>query len=372
MKKQALIIGLLLFSFTTTQAQLLGKLRKAATDVNNASSTVKEGEEALKNAKKKGGAAASGGLKLDWTMFKQTPAVTFNSLLYGTSVGLGGLTHLESYTATFIPNKTASGAEVNAIHDQADYLRIKVYKDGQYLTYFEYSGNQVFDDGKKTKYNVPTSRYQRNGEWVGDTDIDAKKNGPGMYRLDFYAGDKMFYSFDFEIAKLTNSDPYAAISEMYVTRGPWNNYAYMNYADTGNLVFGFYLNHEEFQPDPANNRKTNKSVKWGVKLFKDSKLYAQQYGNGLNTAQVEQANWNEYSCAFKLIDKPGEVKFASLPDGAYKAELTIEGEKKPRVYTFAVKGSRIVQSAEQDRTKNTDPTRLIEGWNDFFWLKLEK
>ncbi|WP_298224056.1 hypothetical protein [Flavobacterium sp.] len=371
-KTQVLSI-MLLCSLGNVNAQLLGKLKKAASDVNSVSNTVKTGESVVKNVKQKAGSATgSAGLKLDWNTFKLTPAITFNSLLYGTSIGTGGLTRFEGYTATFIPNKTASGATVDAISDQAEYLKVKVYKGDQYITYFEYSGTQTFDDGKKTKFNAPSSRYQRNGEWVGGTDIDATKTGPGMYRLDFYAGDKMFYSFPFEIAKLTNNDPYATMNEMYVTRGPWNDYAYLNLADTGNLVFGFYLNHEEFQPNPANKNKTNKSVKWSVKMLKDNKPYAQHYGNGPNTAQVKQAEWEENSCAFKLVDKPGEIKFTNLTDGAYKIELTLEGEKKPRLYNFSVKGNKIVPIVEQDRTKNTDPTRLIEGWSDYFWLKLEK
>ncbi|WP_162126191.1 hypothetical protein [Flavobacterium phycosphaerae] len=374
MKKKLLIIGLLFFSLTNSNAQLLGKLKKAASDVNSASNTVKTGEEVLKNTKKKAGGGASSGLKLDWNTFKQTPAVTFSSLLYGTNIGIGGLTHLESYTATFIPNKTINGTTVDPIYDQENYLKIKVYKDGQYLTYFEYSGNQVFDDGKKTKYNNPTSRYKRDGEWVGDTDIDAKKNGTGMYRLDFYAGDKMFYSFDFEIYKLTNNDSYAETSEMYLTRGPWNNYAYLNHAESGNLIFGFYLNHEEFMPNPSNARKTIKSVKWSLKMYKDNKPFAQHYGNTPNDAQVERAEWREFSCAMKSTDKANgnEIKFGSLTDGAYKIEVTLDSEKKPRIYNFTVKDKKIVLIPEQDRTKNTDPTRLIEGWNDYVWLKLEK
>jgi len=374
MKKNLVILGLLLCCFTNTNAQLLNKLKKAKDQATSATETVKTGEEAVKNVKKKAGAVTgTSSLKLDWNTFKQTPAVTFNSLLYGTEIGIGGLTRFSNYTATFVPTKTASGATVNTITDQSEYLKIKVYKGEQYITYFEYDGRQQFDDGKKIKFNTPDSRYKRNGEWVGDTDIDIKKWGTGDYRLDFYAGDKMFYSFDFEIQKLTNTDTYAALNEMYVTRGPWNNYAYLNYAETGNLVFGFYLNHEEFQPNPANSRKTNKSVKWSLKMLKDNKPFAQQYGTGApNVAQVEQAKWNEYNCALKLVDKPGEIKFASLTDGAYKIELTIEGEKKPRIYNFTVKDKKIVQIAEQDRTKNTDPTKLVEGWNDFFWLKLEK
>lgn len=371
MKKKITLLGLVLFSFVNTNAQLLNKLSKAKNTASQASEVVEavgKGKEAVKDKKKKG-SGGSAGLKLDWTMFKQTPAITFNSLLYGTGTSVG---RIDNYTATFIPNKTVSGKTVDPISDQSEYLRIKVYKDGQYMNYFEYEGNQVFDDGKKTKFNSPSSRYQRDGEWIGWGESFITDWGPGNYRLDFYAGDKMFYAFDFELHKLTNDDPYGSIKEMWVTRGPWNNFAYLNYADTGNLVFGLYITHEEFKPFAANPKKTTKSVKWSVNMFKDNKLYAQHYGNGPNTAQVEQAKWNEISCAFKLVNKPGEIKFADLPDGAYRIELSLEGEKDARAYKFTVKDKKIVQIPEQDRAKNTDPTRLIEGWNDFFWLKLEK
>lgn len=365
MKKQALLIGLLLLGFSGANAQLLGKIQKTASQSATAVKAVSKGSEVIKGGKNK--AKGGDGLKLDWTTFSQTPAITFNSLLYGTSDG-----RCANYTGTFIPLKTASGKPVDVIGDKSEFLKIKVYKDNKYMNYFEYDGDQVFDDGKKIKYNPSKNRYMRDGEWVGWSESFITDWGPGNYRLDFYAGDKMFYAFDFELHKLTNDDPYGAIKELWVTRGPWNNFAYLNYADTGNLVFGYYITHEEFKPNPANSAKTNKSVKWSVKMFKDNNLYAQHYGNGPNTAQVEQAKWNEVSCAFKLVDKPGEVKYSSLTDGDYKIELTVEGEPKPRAYRFTVKDKKIVQIPEQDRTKNTDPTRLIEGWNDYFWLKLEK
>lgn len=363
-----------LCTFGPANSQILRKLAKAADQANTANDIVKATGDSGKAVKGKvsGGAGATG-MKLNWSEFNQTPAVTFNSLLYGTSVFMQGGTRLENYTATFVPGTKASGGKVDAIREQDQYLKVKVFKGDQFITYFEYDGGQKFDEGKKIKFNAPTSRYQINGEWVSGTDVDLKKWGVGNYRLDFVAGDKMFYSFDFEVAKVTNNDTYAGVNEMYVARGPWNNYAYMNYADTGNLIFGFYLTHEEFKPDPANARNTTKGVKWSVKLLKDGKPFAQHYGNGPNKAQVRQAEWGDNQCAFKAIDKPNDaVKFASLADGAYKVEVTVEGEAKPRIYKFDVKDKKIVQIPEQDRAKNTDPTRLIEGWNDYFWMKLEK
>lgn len=368
MKKKVVLLGLVLFSFVNTNAQLLNKIKKTKNQASQTKEVVEKGKEVVKGGKKK---LSSGfdGLKLDWNTFKQTPAVTFSSLLYGTTAGT-----INSYTATFIPNKTVDGKTVNPIYDQAEYLKIKVFKDNQYMNYFEYSGNQVFDDGKKTKFNEPSSRYQRDGEWVGHSESFITQWGAGNYRLDFYAGDKMFYSFDFELAKLVDDDPYATTNEMYVTREPWSNYAFMQHAESGNLIFGFYLNHEIFKPNPSNANKTSISVDWTLKMFKDGKPFAKQYDPKKNVAIVERADWREFNCALRPIDKPtgDAIKFNDLTDGAYKIELTLSNEKAPRVYKFNVKNNKIVYIDEQDRTKVTDPTRLIEGWNDFVWLKLEK
>jgi len=324
----------------------------------------KKGKAIAGKITKKGGASANG-LSLDWNTFKMSPSVTFHSLLYGTKVWEGGSTRLETYTATFVP-------PANGHSEIVDYLKIKVYKGDEFITYFAYDGGQTFDNGKKRKFNAPGSRYQRDGEWVGDTNVDLKKHGVGNYRLDFYAGDKMFYSFDFEVYKKTNDDPYAEMNEMYLSRGPWNDYVSLRHANTGNLIFGFYLNHEEFLPNPSNSRKTKKTVEWDLKLFKDNKLFAKQYSKTSNKSQVERAEWNEFTTAIKRVDKDEVVKFSGLEDGAYKIELTIKDEAKPRLYTFNVKNNKMVPREEQNRNINTDPTKLLEGWNDFIWLKLEK
>ena len=109
-------------------------------------------------------------------------------------------------------------------------------------------------------------------------------------------------------------------------------------------------------------------------MFKDGKPFAKQYDPNKNVAIVERADWKEFNCALRPIDKPnGEaIKFSDLKDGNYKIEVTLSNEKKPRVYNFTVQNNKIVPIEEQDRTKMKDPTRLIEGWNDFIWLKLVK
>ena len=366
------LILLLIFSMTSADAQIKGLLKKAK-KVEKVAKKGKKVKNALKKAKIGSNILSGGdGLSLDWDSFNMTPAISFNSLLKNTQVFESGGTRLGSYTSTFVPYKKANGSPVDMVSDQDKYLKVKAYKGDDYITYYEYDGGQAFDNNKRRNFTEPGSRYMRDGDWTSGTDLNLEKWGEGMYRLDFYAGDKMFYTFDFEVYKLTNSDAYADINELYLTRGPWNDYVYLNHADTGNLIFGLYLNHEEFSPNPSNNRKTSKSIEWSLKMFKDNKLFAKQYSKTPNKSIVARAEWKEFRTALKTTDGDEGLKFSSLEDGAYKIELSVQGEAQPRIYTFDVKGNKIVYRAEQDRSKNTDPKRLVEGWRDYVWLKQEK
>ncbi|OUR99451.1 hypothetical protein A9Q86_12860 [Flavobacteriales bacterium 33_180_T64] len=58
--------------------------------------------------------------------------------------------------------------------------------------------------------------------------------------------------------------------------------------------------------------------------------------------------------------------------GGYRIEINLENESNTRMYAFQIKANKIVLIPQQDRTKNTEPTRLIEGWNDYFWLKFKE
>lgn len=318
--------------------------------------------------------AAKKALELDYNTFKLTPAITMSSLLYGTQVFQGGSTRLESYTASFVPYKKMDGSNVSTIYDQSEYLKVKVYKGEEFIDYFEYDGSTTFDNNKLRKFNAPSSRYKKNGEWASGTSVDLKKWGEGTYRLEFYAGTKLFYNFEFEVYKVTNDDPYASDNEMYLSKGPWNNYVYLEHQKSGNMVFGFYLNHEEFQPNAADPNKTTKDVSWTLNITKDGKPFATHY-NGMSKpkkSKVERAEWTNLSTAMKSADRSKTIQLADFTDGAYKMELKIDNEAKARVYTFNVANNKIVLMDEQDRTKNTDPTRLVEGWNNFFWFKLQE
>ncbi|MDO5970790.1 hypothetical protein Q4Q35_13315 [Flavivirga aquimarina] len=361
MKKLTMILGIttLVLVGTTANAQL-GRLKNLTKKKERKEKTTSEGKD--KKA-----------LELDYTTFKFTPAITMSSLLYATEISEKGSTRLQNYTASFVPYKKKDGSSVSNLNDQSQYLIIKVFKGTEFIDYFEYDGDQTFDNKKLRKLNAPSSRYQKNGEWADGTNVDLKKWGEGMYRLEFYAGNKLFYNFDFEVYKVTNDDPYAELNEMYLSRGAWNKYAYMEHQKSGNMVFGFYMQHEEFQPNPSDPNKTLKDVKWTLNMTKDGKPFATNY-NGLSKpvkGKVNRAKWTEMNTAMKSSDGKQVIKLSSLTDGAYKIEVKVDIEAKPRVYNFSVANNKIVLMDEQDRSKNTDPTRLVEGWNNFYWFKLE-
>lgn len=353
--KQILGLTILILFAATSNAQLKGlgsKLGKAAIkDETPVASPSNKETSAIKPSKK---------LELDWNTFNMAPAITMSSLLYGTQVSNSGNLRLNTYTASFIPFKKTDGSMVNSVYDKDGFLKIKTYKDGALIKEFIYDGGTTFDDNKLRKFISETC------------DISLKETGTGMYRIDFYAADKMFYTFDFEVYKLANNDPYAKLNEMYLSRGPWNKYAWMEQQKSGNMVFGFYLNHEEFQPNAADPNKTAKDVNWTINITKDDKPFATQYDSRKPVkGKVERGVWTEMPTAMKTADGLKVIQLPDFTDGAYKVEVKVDGEVKSRIYTFNVANNKIVLMNEQDRSKNTDSTKLIEGWNNFYWFKLQ-
>lgn len=311
-------------------------------------------------------------LVLNKTTFSFTPAITMASLLYGTSLNPNGIMSFNNYTGSFIPYLKEDGSMVDTYEDQSQYLTLKVFKEGRKLVdYFEYDGSQTFDDYKLRKLNRPSKNYEKNGVLTNDVTIDFKKWGEGNYFMEFYVANDLFYTVDFEIIKVTNDDPYASKSEIYISKGPWNDYVYLEHQKSGNMIFGFYLQHDEFKPDPSNLKNTQKSISYTVEVFKDGNPFATHF-NGLENPKkikINQGEWKEFSTALKTVDKKKTIQLNDFTDGSYLIKVNIDMEEEPRLYSFEVVNGKIVLLKQQDRSKNEDPTRLIEGWNNFYWLK---
>lgn len=353
-KKIVLLIAAVAVS-SVSQAQLGGMLKKAAKNAatDQASKAVSGNASSSSSSS---GALGGGGSSpaLDWTQYPMTPAITMKSLLDGTEVSDNGNLRMNFYRATFIPNKKASGGNVDMIYDK-NVLTTKVYLNGQLIKSPSYGNGSYFNDGKQNS-------YQDNSNQESDIMMTAE----GKYKIDFYAGGKDIYTFDFDVHKKVNTDPYATSAALWYSTGPWEKWAYVTPQTTGNFIFGFYMMHTDLKPDPNNARKTSKSVIWNPELMQNGKTISVP---SKQTATVKQGEWEDFSCSMKLVGAKDYLKIADLKDGSYTMKVTVDGEAAPRLYDFKMAGGAIVQSDKQDRTKNKDPKTLVEGWNNYFWME---
>lgn len=346
--KKALLLVAAISVSSLSNAQLGGMLKKAATKaVENAAT----GKSPVAGTSSVGGASSPA---LDWSQYSMTPAITMKSLLDGTEVSDNGNLRMNFYRATFIPNKKASGGNVDMIYDK-NVLTTKVYANGQLVKSPTYGDGSYFNDGKQNS-------YQDNGNQQSDMMLTQE----GKYKIDFFAGGKQIYTFDFDVHKKVNSDPYATSSALWYSTGPWEKWAYVTPQTTGNFIFGFYMMHTDLKPDPNNARKTSKSIVWYPELMQNGKTISVP---NKQTAIVEQGEWKDFSCSMKLVGAKDYLKIAELKDGSYTMKVTVDGEAAPRMYDFKMAGGAIVLSDKQDRAKNKDPQTLVEGWNNYFWFE---
>lgn len=350
-KKMMVLVAAISIS-SASHAQLGGMLKKAA----KAAATEQVTKAASGNSSSSSSSSPLGGsssVSLDWKMYPQTPAITWLSLLKGTEVSDNGNLRMNFYRATFVPNKTTSGESLDMIRNK-NVASTKIYFNDQFVKDGVYPGSEFFMEGKQLSYEDPAN----------NSDIMLDKEG--KYRIDFFAGGQQIYTFDFNVAKKVNTDPYATSGVLWYSTGPWEKWAYVTPQTSGNFIFGFYMMHTDLKPNPNDPRKTSKSVNWSPELMQNGKVISVP---NKRTAIVKQGEWEEFDTSIKLIGAKDFLKIAELKDGSYTMKVTVEGEAAPRLYDFKMAGGNIVQGDKQDRAKNKDPKTLIEGWNNYFWLE---
>lgn len=336
---------------SASHAQLGGMLKKAAKAAATEQVTKAASGNSSSSSSSIGGASS---VTLDWKQYPMTPAITMKSLLEGTEVSDNGNLRMNFYRATFIPTKKANGQDVDMIRDD-NVLTTKVYVNNVLEKSPAYNDGSYFNDGKQ-------NTYQDNGNQQSDIMMTKE----GKYKIDFYAGGQQFYTFDFDVHKKVNTDPYATSAALWYSTGPWEKWAYITPQTSGNFILGFYMMHTELKPNPNDARKTSKSVNWYPELIQNGKTISVP---NKQTATVKQGEWDDFSCSMKLIGAKDYLKIAELKDGNYTLKITVDGEPAPRMFDFKAAGGNIVQSDKQDRAKNKDPKTLVEGWNNYFWLE---
>lgn len=343
MKQTSKIILLaVMFVFTSlAQAQLGGMLKKVKNTVQSGGSTGSQTSAVVSKT------------SLNWAQYPQAPGITMMSLLRHTKVLSSGYLRPNFYRGTFIPNKTKNGEEIDLMTDRY-LLMIKTYVDGQLVKEANYSDGEFLEGYKQLV-------FQENND--NDSQIELKKEG--KYRLDFYAGGTMFYTFEFEVAKKMDSDAYSNDPLLWYAKGPWEKMAYLENQSTGTLVFGFFNMHTEFKPNPNDASATGKKMEWTADLYKNGKQISLNQKEK-KSETIQKGEWKEFTTAFNLGSD--YFKTANLTDGNYQVKLQITGESSPRIYDFSVINNKIVYSDKQDKSK-TDAKTVIEGWNNVYWLE---
>ncbi|MFL1896324.1 hypothetical protein ACJRPK_11530 [Aquimarina sp. 2-A2] len=354
------LILFLLIGLQCSQAQFRGLAKKAKSKIESKTKRQEASESSSSESNSNSGASISADntLKLDWSQFSMTPAVTMSSLLNNTEVTPEGVITVDYYDATFIPTKKIDGTELDPFNK--DFINVSVYKNDDLIQTFKYPGSQRKEQDKQLRYMSRNTNI-----------LYANEYGEGTYRLDFHAGESNFYSFEFEMKKKTNTDPYKS-GDLWYAEGVWSDLAYLHNSKHGKAILGIYARHLEFTPDAENPKKTDLKVKLDYKLFKNGKLYAQN--RDVIDTYVKKGTWRNIETTLDLVKFKNQnsdyyLKHQDWEDGSYTLEVSLNHENSPRSYSFDVKDKKIVLAPEQDRTKISDPSRLIEGWNNYFWIK---
>ncbi|RZS90539.1 hypothetical protein [Aquimarina brevivitae] len=345
--------GLILLGGVESGHAQFGKLAKKA-------KSKLQGKEANDNSTSDSGSnntSAKAEVEMDWSEFDMSAAVTFRSLLSNTELSDKGSLDVNYYKAVFVPNNKKDGSQASFISDK--HIKTKVYKDGELIKEFIYEDSQR--SGGNKKLFIKADSQDR---------IQVDEHGTGTYRIDFYAGQKQYYTFDFEVKSKKNSDAYADLSTLWYVEGPWEDYAYLKFEKGENLILGAFTRHLEFNPNPANPKKTDLDSKYSYKLYKSGNVIAKS--KEPRSIYVSRGTYKLEKTSLRLLEsKNGSdyINYENIEDGQYKLEITFDHEATPRVFEFEVKDKKVVPIAEQVRSENSDPMKLIEGMNEDFWLK---
>ncbi len=194
-----------------------------------------------------------------------------------------------------------------------------------------------------------------------------KLTEPGDYKLDFYLGDKRFYTFGFRVRTVEPANPFDG-ERLYLTDGPWNDWGYLFYGDADpsqNLLWKIWLR------EPTHERKSH-DVRIEIVRDKDKKLICQSREN---TSYRFQNDWVRYS--FDMVNPPvktsGGAYFKAQDllavDGGYTLTMKIDGAVYG-TWKFRVEGGKPSYTGQTVRG-TADPLTFVEGGKEAFWYERE-
>ena len=222
---------------------------------------------------------------------------------------------------------------------------------------------------REVKPVIATSHADEMNSFV----IEDSKKAPwpaGNYTVEYTISDKVIFSMPFELVVGKNDDPYANKKEIRAINGYWSKYACYTFEKkaNNNLIFNTWeTNHDmKFNGEEPKEEK----YKIEVQLFYNGKPFSSVMKK---ENSCFRGKWQRVWFTFT----PAGAKNAStyinqdnMKDGNYVFKMTYNG--KAREYPFSIKDGKPVPIAEQDKTKVTDPTKVFEGINQYWFVKNTK
>ena len=194
-----------------------------------------------------------------------------------------------------------------------------------------------------------------------------KINEPDNFTMDFFIGDKKFYTFPFSVRTVEPENPFDG-KTIYLIDGAWNDWGYLYYADADpsqSLIWKIWMR------EPTHKRPRHE-VRVAVVRDKDKKLICQSRENTTHSFRNEWVR-----IGFDLVNPPvktsGGAYFKAQDllavDGGYTLTMKIDGTLYG-TWKFAVEGGKLKYTGRTVRG-TADTMTFVEGGKDAFWYKRE-
>ncbi len=290
------------------------------------------------------------------------PGISYWSLLGAVGIGYtDGRLRIDKLYAVCLPTpERASSSNYAYDPDGGGKLTTVVKRaDAQTLNTYVWYGENISSLWELSRYKV-----------VGGYEA-VKPLSAGSYVLEFQLEDKPFYRFPFSIVTMPSDDPYQPAGTRYFIEGPWNEYGnvfYQRNDPESSLRFTTWVQDKI-------GHAGKRSVPYAAQIVrvKDGKVLA------TDTATLRlEPHWLQLDLLFhpaggdaNTYFKAGEVL---REDGAYKAQLTIDG-KPFGTYPFTVQGGKIQLQGRQVRERTEPMTYIVDylygGRYTSWWIKRE-
>jgi hypothetical protein len=318
----------------------------------------------------------------DFSTANFPPAVAWFDLLDADKFAFDitkGEIRLNGIHVSFLPTKSKDGKDINyrpSLSTSKGYenMRPPVRADIVDATTGALKGQQFF---KVEDYIPPFKKMVLVEEFGGDYFPFWASVKEGSYEIRFFLGKTQFYTFPFQVEKKTNPDAYAPVKDLYFLKGPWEEWARIQFDErSGEVLPSIYLTERNLDIKNQTNWNDTVPMKGLVKISRNGTLVA-TYGQTINSGDFTPDNGKWTRCQFLAYkagsnDKSMFTK-ADMKDGNYVMDVNVKNPKNGKTYVakygFAVKGGEILPHPKADRNQNKDPLTVVEQGKEFFYFK---